>query len=144
MQLEIYQQETQKLSKKHSKVLSKIRQQITQNNEVSLIEEQAMLHSLQVTIENAIGKARHILKLHHKKVPISAYDLFEELKSQGFIQMEELNQWKKIIDLRNTIVHEYMKVNIELVTNVILDKKYEFVLKFLNLPFEHFVEGSSS
>ncbi|MBN4063717.1 DUF86 domain-containing protein, partial [Cardiobacterium sp. AH-315-I02] len=90
----------------------------------SLIEEQAMLHSLQITIENATGKARHILKSHNRKVPISAYDLFEELISQGYIHLEELKQWKKIIGLRNTIVHEYMKVNMELVTNVVLEKKY--------------------
>ena len=112
------------------------------NNGLSLIEEQAVLHSLQITIENAIGKARHILKLHNKEVPVSAYDLFEELKSQGFIQSQELSQWKKIIGLRNIIVHEYMKVNMEMVTNVILEKKYEFVLAFLNLPFEHFVGES--
>ena len=73
-------------------------------------------------------------------MPVNAYDLFEELKSQGFIQLEELNQWKKIIGLRNTIVHEYMKVNMKLVMNVILEKKYEFVLAFLNLPFDHFVD----
>lgn len=139
MRLKIYQQETQKLSEKHKKVLVEIHHQIEINNGLSLIEEQAVLHSLQVTIENAIGKARHILKLHNKEVPVSAYDLFEVLKSQGFIQSQELNQWKKIIGLRNVIVHEYMKVNMEMVTNVILEKKYEFVLEFLNLPFEHFV-----
>ena len=75
-------------------------------------------------------------------MPVSAYDLFEELKSQGFIQLQELNEWKKIIGLRNVIVHEYMKVNMEMVTNVILEKKYEFVLAFLNLSFEHFVGES--
>jgi uncharacterized protein YutE (UPF0331/DUF86 family) len=139
MRLKLYQQETQKLSEKHKKILAEIHHQIEKNNELSAIEEQAALHSLQTTIENAIGKARHLLKSHNKKVPVSAYDLFEELKSQGFIQLQELNQWKKIIGLRNTIVHEYMKVNMEMVTNVILEKKYEFVLAFLNLPFEHFL-----
>ena len=142
MRLKIYQQETQKLSEKHKKVLAEIHRLIEKNSGLSLIEEQAVLHSLQITIENAIGKARHILKLHNKEVPVSAYDLFEELKSQGFIQSQELSQWKKIIGLRNVIVHEYMKVNMELVTNVILEKKYEFVLAFLNLPFEHFVGES--
>ena len=142
MRLKIYQQETQKLSEKHKKVLDEIHRQIEKNSGLSLIEEQAALHSLQVTIENAIGKARHILKLHNKEVPVSAYDLFEELKSQGLIQSQELNQWKKIIGLRNIIVHEYMKVNMEMVMNVILEKKYEFVLAFLNLPFEQFVGES--
>ncbi len=100
MRLKIYQQETQKLSEKHKKVLAEIHRQIEKNSGLSLIEEQEVLHSLQITIENAIGKARHILKSHNKEVPVSAYDLFEELKSQGFIQSQELSQWKKIIGLR--------------------------------------------
>lgn len=139
MRLEIYQQETQKLSEKHKNILAEIHHQLEINNGLSQIEEQAALHSLQVTIENAIGKARHVLKLHKKTVPASAYDLFEVLESQGVIQSKELSQWKKIIGLRNVIVHEYMKVNMEMVKNVIIEKKYEFVLAFLNTPFEQLV-----
>lgn len=142
MQLEIYQQETEKLAKKHQSILLEIRGQIEANDELSLIEEQAMLHSIQVVIENAIGKARHLLKMHNKKVPVSGYDLFEDLKANGFINQQDLNQWKKVIGLRNTIVHEYMKVDLELLKKVILEKQYKFVIQFLNAPFDQFVEKS--
>ncbi|MCP4075412.1 MAG: DUF86 domain-containing protein [Gammaproteobacteria bacterium] len=142
MQLEIYQQETEKLAKKHQSILLEIKGQIEANDELSLIEEQAMLHSIQVVIENAIGKARHLLKMHYKKVPVSGYDLFEDLKANGFINQQDLNQWKKVIGLRNTIVHEYMKVDLELLKKVILEKQYKFVIQFLNAPFDQFVAKS--
>jgi len=107
-----------------------------------LIEEQAMLHSIQVVIENAIGKARHLLKMHNKKVPVSGYDLFEDLKAYGFINQQDLNQWKKVIGLKNTIVHECMNVDLELLKKVVLEKQYKFVIHFLNAPFDQFVEKS--
>ncbi len=49
-----------------------------------------------------------------------------------------LQEWKKIIGLRNTILHKYMKVNITLVKTVVKKEQYGFVLDFLNTPFKHF------
>jgi uncharacterized protein YutE (UPF0331/DUF86 family) len=43
-----------------------------------------------------------------------------------------------MIGLRNTIVHEYMKVNRDQVTNVILEKNMSCANIFL-LPFESFL-----
>jgi len=108
---------------------------LMQTADLSLIEEQAMLHALQIIIENAIGKARHLLKAKNEKVPISAYDLFEQLKNLGFMDDETLEKWKKVIGLRNTIVHEYMKIDIPLVKTIVKEEKYGFVLDFLNIPF---------
>ncbi|MBL7003714.1 MAG: DUF86 domain-containing protein [Gammaproteobacteria bacterium] len=138
MQLEIYQQETEKLVIKNQTILNEISQKISLDAELSLIEEHAMLHSIQVIIKNAIGKARHILKLYNSKVPVSAYDLFAGLHSLKVISLDELQQWKKVVGLRNAIVHEYMKVDLELLKKVVLNQQYEFVLLFLNAPFEKF------
>ena len=101
-----------------------------------------MLHSIQVVIENATGKARHLLKMHNKKVPVSEYDLFEDLKANGFINQQDLNQWKKVIGLKNTIVHECMNVDLELLKKVVLEKQYKFVLQFLKKPFDRFLVSS--
>lgn len=71
-------------------------------------------------------------------MPIGAYDLFEQLKNLNVIDDGTLWEWKKIIGLRNTIVHEYMKVNITLVKTIVKEGKYDFVLDFLNTPFTKF------
>jgi len=135
MQLEMYQQETIKVAQKHEQILNEIHQKFEVKNELSSIEEQALLHSIQVITENAIGKARHWLKANNDSTTVSAYDVFEALKAIDVIGLEELNQWKKVIGLRNAIVHEYMKIDIELVLTVVKNKQYEFILQFLNRPF---------
>ena len=138
MYLELYQEETEKLAERNGTLLNELHNKLVQTAELSIIEEQAMLHALQVIIENAIGKARHLLKAKNGKVPISAYDLFEQLKNLDLMNSEALQEWKKIIGLRNTIVHEYMKVNIAFVKTIVKKEKYRFVLDFLNTPFKQF------
>jgi uncharacterized protein YutE (UPF0331/DUF86 family) len=135
MYLELYQKETEKLAERYDNLLNELHNKLLQAKELSLIEEQAMLHALQIIIENAIGKARHLLKANNEKVPVSAYDLFETMKNQHLIDSEALQEWKKIIGLRNTIVHEYMKVNIPLVKAIVKKEQYRFVLDFLNTPY---------
>jgi len=135
MYLELYQKETEKLAERNGKLLKELHNKLMLTADLSLIEEQAMLHTLQIIIENAIGKARHLLKAKNEKVPISAYDLFEQLKNLGFMDDETLEKWKKVIGLRNTIVHEYMKIDIPLVKTIVKEEKYGFVLDFLNIPF---------
>jgi Mlc titration factor MtfA (ptsG expression regulator) len=67
MYLELYQKETEKLAERNGKLLKELRNKLMQNPDFSLIEEQAMLHALQIIIENAIGKARHLLKTKNEK-----------------------------------------------------------------------------
>lgn len=139
MYLELYQKETEKLAERNGKLLKELRNKLMQTSDFTLIEEQAMLHALQIIIENAIGKARHLLKTKNEKVPVSAYDLFEQMKNLNLINDETLQEWKKVIGLQNTIVHEYMKVNITLVKTIVKEGKYGFVLDFLNTPFAQFL-----
>lgn len=139
MYLELYQQETEKLAERNGRLLNELLNKLAHTAELSMIEELAMLHALQVIIENVIGKARHLLKAKNEKVPVSAYDLFERLKELGLINHEAQLKWKKIIGLRNTIVHEYMKVNITLIKTIVKNGQYKFVLDFLNSPFTTFL-----
>lgn len=135
MYLELYQEETEKVAERNGKLLQELHDKLLQTSGLSLMEEQAMLHALQIIIENAIGKARHLLKAKNAKVPINAYDLFEQMKNLNLIDDKTLPEWKKIVGLRNTIVHEYMKINIMLVKTIVKEEKYGFVLDFLNAPF---------
>ncbi len=140
MYLDLYQQETEKLAEKQSRVLNELHDKIINHADLSLIEEQAMLHSLQIIIEKSIGKARQILKAKEEKVPVSGYELFEKMEAMRLINNQELKEWKKVIGLRNTIVHEYMKIDIMLVKNIVTEEQYLFVLGFLNAPFSQFLK----
>jgi len=89
-------------------------------------------------IENAIGKAKHLLKYFEIEVPVSAYDSFEYLLNNKIITKDDFLSWKSIIGLRNTSVHEYMNVENKIVINIIKTNKYKFITEFLKSPFSDF------
>ena len=63
MRLDLYQAETARIAAEQSALLAQARAIMTQRN-LSLLEQNGVLHALQVLIENAIGKAKQSLKSH--------------------------------------------------------------------------------
>lgn len=134
MDLEIYQQQTERLILLHGRILAEATERLLNGKALSPMEEQGVLHSLQVVIENSIGKAKHYLKHLGLKVPVSAYDCFYELWLAKIISEQDLKNWKKVIGLRNAIVHEYMDVDMSIVQDVIKNTYYAFIIGFLSKP----------
>ena len=104
---------------------------IASGKQLSRLEQNGVLHALQVLIENSIGKAKHILKAANEPVPVSAYDAFDSLARIGNISSEQLESWNSAIGLRNQIVHEYMNIDMKVVLQLISQKQYEFLTEFL-------------
>jgi uncharacterized protein YutE (UPF0331/DUF86 family) len=80
---------------------------------LSRLEQNGVLHAIQVLIENAIGKAKQILKAKGEPVPVSAYDALAALARLRVISDADLPAWNAAIGLRNRIVHEYMNIDIK-------------------------------
>ena len=138
MDLTLYQQQSEKLARFNRYLLDEAAQRLKHSADFTPMEEMGVLHSIQVIIENAIGKAKHILKMKECSVPVSAYDSFELLALNNLITKDDLIIWRKIIGLRNSIVHEYMEVNMEIVFDVVKNHYYQFVLDFLTTPFSDY------
>jgi len=131
MKIELYQAETEKLCRLHQNILEEARDRLQSFDNFSNMEKQGIIHSLQVLIENAIGKAKHLLKIKQQTIPV--YDVFELLHQLNIIN--EIDKWKKTIGFRNTILHEYMNVSETIVFAIIAKQEYQFILDFLNKPF---------
>ena len=134
MQLEIYLQETKQLTEYNAALLEETRQRLAKGEKLSKLEQSGVLHTLQILIENAIGKAKHTLKSQQKNIPISAYDTFEALAEIGVIPTNELKQWLSIIGLRNKIVHDDMNIDFSIILQLIKEKQYEIIISFLLQP----------
>ena len=134
----LYQAEIEKMCRLYQNILNEAQDRLNASKTFSNMEKQGIIHSLQILIENSIGKAKHVLKFKAQEIPVSPYDVFQVLEEIGIINSEDQKKWKKLIDFRNAAVYEYMNVSEEIVFHLIRDHKYTFILDFLRKPFEDF------
>ena len=134
MRLDLYQAETAQIASEYSSLLDEARQQLSADGTLSRLEQNGVLHALQVLIENAIGKAKQILKAKGEPVPVSAYDALAALARLRVIAEADLQAWNAAIGLRNRIVHEYMNIDIERVLELVCADQHRFVTEFLLAP----------
>ncbi|MCF7968916.1 MAG: DUF86 domain-containing protein [Methylococcaceae bacterium] len=131
MRLDLYQAETERLACEQASMLEVARDKLLSNEPLTALERSGALHALQVLIENAIGKAKHLMKSAGEPVPVSAYDAFASLAQMGTISVEQAQQWNNAIGMRNRIVHEYMNLNMELILHWVKTERYLFIVDFL-------------
>lgn len=134
MRLDLYQAETALIAQEQSSLLDEARTIITSGNRLSLLEQNGVLHAIQVLVENSIGKAKQLLKVNGRQVPLSAYDSFLGISELGIIKTCDLNSWNAAIGLRNRIVHDYMNIDMQRVLELVKKDQYRFITDFLLTP----------
>jgi len=135
MRLDLYQAETSRVAADQSALLAQAKAILRQGRALTPLEQGGMLHALQILIENAIGKAKQLLKASNQPVPVSGYDAFKALANCGQIAPADLPAWNAIIGLRNRIVHDYMDIDMDQVTALVMADKDQFVVQFLCKDF---------
>ena len=131
MRHDLYHLETLRIATEQTALLDEAAQRIKSGPPLSALEQSGLLHALQVLIENAIGKAKQMLKAAGQPVPVSAYDAFSALSRRGEITVEQITEWNAVVGLRNRIVHDYMNVDMNRVQAWVVDGRYRFVTEFL-------------
>lgn len=131
MQLELYLRETANLAADYQRLLDSAAENIAAGKSFSKLEQNGLLHCLQVVTENAIGKAKHLLKAAGEPSPVSAYDAMQKLAQLRNWPDSVITQWNAIIGMRNRIVHEYMNIDMRLILKLVEQRKYQLIIDFL-------------
>ncbi len=100
--------------------------------ELSPIEIRAAKNSLQVMIENLIGKSKRILKNYDCPIiPQRSKDAINILHEVGAIEDEVYSALNSAIGFRNSMIHDYMKFNVEVLYKILQTKSYVKIYEFL-------------
>lgn len=86
---------------------------------------------LQILTEASIGVAKHWVKWLEKTAPADAYQAFELLLGAGRISAPELSVWKRVIGMRNALVHYYLNVDRQIVLAVLQQRAYRQLPEFV-------------
>lgn len=131
MRLDLYQAETALIAQEQTSLLDEARLTLLSGSSLSRLEQNGVLHAIQILVENAVGKAKQLLKSSGKVVPLSAYDSFIGLENLGFVTTSSLTDWNAAIGLRNRIVHDYMNIDMMRVLELVKKEQYRFIADFL-------------
>jgi uncharacterized protein YutE (UPF0331/DUF86 family) len=96
-------------------------------------QDAAMLNVLRAC-ETAIDLANYIIRIYKLGVPVSSADCFSLLYSERVIDSHLAERMQKMVGFRNTVVHQYTKIDISIVEAVIvseLDEVLAFADKIL-------------
>jgi len=92
-------------------------------------EYRAAERTLQLLIESCIGIAKHWSYALTKTASADAYNAFEKLTQAGVEEVEPI-KWRKIIGMRNALVHDYLNIEPEIIRVVIKQSNYQALFQF--------------
>lgn len=84
---------------------------------------------LQVLIEACIGVAKHWVKHQGLGVVSDAYRAFVLLEQNGQLPDSPI-EWRKIIGMRNALVHDYLNIDPRVILDVIVQERYKQLASF--------------
>jgi uncharacterized protein YutE (UPF0331/DUF86 family) len=76
------------------------------------------------------------LKKLNQVAPVEAYQSFKYLTEKQLLTTEELVKWRKIIGMRNGLVHGYLNIDLSIVENIIKAKDYKDLSIFAKISIK--------
>lgn len=105
---------------------------ILQERNLDKITIRAAKSSLQVMIENSIGKAKKILQnFNCAIIPNESRDALRILHDCDAISDEMYNALHGAIGFRNAMIHDYMSFDSKILIDIVKSRKYEMIFSFL-------------
>lgn len=86
---------------------------------VNFTKQDSIILNIQRACEAAIDMATHIIRIKSLGIPQSSRDVFVLLEEAKIIPFELSKKLQAMIGFRNIAVHDYTKLNLEIVQSII-------------------------
>ncbi len=90
-------------------------------------KQDSILLNLQRACEISIDLAMHLVRKRRVGVPQDSRDAFELLCAGGLLDRELATAMKRMVGFRNVAVHEYDKLNLDIVKAIITQRLDDFL-----------------
>jgi uncharacterized protein YutE (UPF0331/DUF86 family) len=89
--------------------------------------QDAILLNLQRACESSIDAAMHLVRRHRLGIPQETREAFDLLHTGGLLDSSLSKRLKRMVGFRNVAIHEYQKLNLEIVQAVVRERLDDFL-----------------
>lgn len=89
-------------------------------------KQDAIVLNLQRACETAIDLAMYVVNQRRLGVPQESRDAFTLLQTAGIVQADLATRMQKMVGFRNVAVHEYTRLNLDVVRTIITKQLEDF------------------
>jgi len=109
--------------------------------EEASMKQDAIAVNLQRACEQAIDLANHTIRVRKLGLPKESKESFRLLAQSGIIPADLSDKLERMIGFRNTLVHEYQKLDIGLMVDVI-ENHLDDLIDFTNYILQEFTDST--
>lgn len=89
--------------------------------------QDAIILNLQRACESSIDAAMHIVRVRRLGIPQETREAFVLLEQAKVIDAHLADRLKKMVGFRNVAVHDYQKLNLDIVRRIVVDHLDDFL-----------------
>lgn len=89
--------------------------------------QDAIILNLQRACESSIDAAMHLVRVHRLGVPQETREAFVLLQEAQLLDAALAERMKKMVGFRNVAIHDYQKLNLQIVRRIVVDHLDDFL-----------------
>lgn len=89
--------------------------------------QDAIILNLQRACESSIDAAMHLVRLHRLGIPQETREAFDLLERAGRLDTALAARLKKMVGFRNVAIHDYQRLNLDIVRRILLEHLEDFL-----------------
>jgi uncharacterized protein YutE (UPF0331/DUF86 family) len=94
--------------------------------ETNYTRQDSIILNLQRACEASIDAAMHLVRVRKLGVPQESREVFDMLSEAGIIEVVLAERLKAMVGFRNVAVHDYRKLNLDVVRNILAEHLCDF------------------